>query len=53
MTGVQLGGIDPSILRELSGVYKPFMKALKNWPVMPSMPMLIMFTLSLPMTSHQ
>ena len=30
MTGVQLGGIDPSILRELSGVYKPFVKALKE-----------------------
>jgi hypothetical protein len=30
MTGVRLGGIDPSILRELSGVYKPFPKALKE-----------------------
>src|SRR5262249_5635259 len=30
MTGLQLGGIDPSILRELSGVYKPFVKALKE-----------------------
>ena len=30
MTDVQLGGIDPSILRELSGVYKPFVKALKE-----------------------
>ena len=30
MTGVRLGGIDPSILRELSGVYKPFVKALKE-----------------------
>jgi len=30
MTGVQLGGIDPAILRELSGVYKPFVKALKE-----------------------
>src|SRR5712692_4928778 len=30
MTGVQLGGIDPSILRELSGVYKPFVKAFKE-----------------------
>ena len=30
MTGVRLGGIDPSILRELSGVYKPFVKAFKE-----------------------
>src|ERR671918_34142 len=30
MTGVQLGGIDPSILWELSGVYKPFVKAFKE-----------------------
>ena len=30
MTDVRLGGIDPSILRELSGVYKPFVKALKE-----------------------
>ena len=30
VTGVRLGGIDPSILRELSGVYKPFVKALKE-----------------------
>ena len=30
MTGVQLGGIDPSILRELSGVYNPFVKAFKE-----------------------
>jgi hypothetical protein len=30
MADVQLGGIDPSILRELSGVYKPFVKALKE-----------------------
>ena len=30
MTGVRLGGIDSSILRELSGVYKPFVKALKE-----------------------
>ena len=30
MAGVRLGGIDPSILRELSGVYKPFVKALKE-----------------------
>src|SRR5207237_9173066 len=30
MAGVQLGGIDSSILRELSGVYKPFVKALKE-----------------------
>jgi hypothetical protein len=30
MTSVRLGGIDPSILRELSGVYKPFVKALKE-----------------------
>jgi len=30
MTGVRLGGIDPSILRELSGVYKLFAKALKE-----------------------
>ncbi len=30
MVGMRLGGIDPSILRELSGVYKPFVKALKE-----------------------
>ena len=30
MASVRLGGIDPSILRELSGVYKPFVKALKE-----------------------
>ena len=30
MDGMRLGGIDPSILRELSGVYKPFAKALKE-----------------------
>jgi hypothetical protein len=30
MTSVRLGEIDPSILRELSGVYKPFVKALKE-----------------------
>jgi hypothetical protein len=30
MNGVRLGGIDPSILRELSGVYKPFVKAFKE-----------------------
>jgi hypothetical protein len=30
MSGVRLGGIDPSILRELSGVYKPFVKAFKE-----------------------
>jgi hypothetical protein len=30
MTAVRLGGIDPSILRELSAVYKPFVKALKE-----------------------
>src|SRR5438270_771193 len=30
MAGMRLGGIDPSILRELSGVYKPFVKALKE-----------------------
>jgi hypothetical protein len=30
MTDVRIGGIDPSILRELSGVYKPFVKALKE-----------------------
>jgi len=30
MSGMRLGGIDPSILRELSGVYKPFVKALKE-----------------------
>src|SRR5260370_30276082 len=28
--GMALGGIDPSILRELSGVYKPFVKAFKE-----------------------
>jgi hypothetical protein len=27
---MRLGGIDPSILRELSGVYKPFVKACKE-----------------------
>ncbi len=30
MIGVRLGGIDPSVLRELSGVYKPFVMALKE-----------------------
>ncbi len=30
MPGMRLGGIDPSILRELSGVYKPFVKAFKE-----------------------
>src|SRR5437879_5988887 len=30
MIGMRLGGIDPSILRELSGVYKPFVKAFKE-----------------------
>src|SRR5438552_2891745 len=30
MVGMLLGGIDPSILRELSGVYKPFVKAFKE-----------------------
>lgn len=30
MNGMRLGGIDPSILRELSGVYKPFVKAFKE-----------------------
>jgi hypothetical protein len=30
MVGMGLGGIDPSILRELSGVYKPFVKAFKE-----------------------
>src|SRR6266852_9746434 len=30
MVGMRLGGIDPSILRELSGVYKPFTKAFKE-----------------------
>ncbi len=30
MDGMRLGGIDPSILRELSGVYKPFAKAFKE-----------------------
>src|ERR1700722_10360016 len=30
MAGMRLGGIDPSVLRELSGVYKPFVKALKE-----------------------
>ena len=28
--GMSVGGIDPSILRELSGVYKPFIKAFKE-----------------------
>ncbi|MCE9565965.1 MAG: ATP-binding protein [Planctomycetes bacterium] len=30
MIGMRLGGIDPSILRELSGVYTPFVKAFKE-----------------------
>src|SRR5687767_11362686 len=30
MANMRLGGIDPSILRELSGVYKPFVKAFKE-----------------------
>jgi hypothetical protein len=30
LAGMRLGGIDPSILRELSGVYKPFVKAFKE-----------------------
>ena len=30
MRGMRIGGIDPSILRELSGVYKPFIKAFKE-----------------------
>jgi len=30
MLGMRLGGVDPSILRELSGVYKPFVKAFKE-----------------------
>jgi hypothetical protein len=30
MAEMRLGGIDPSILRELSGVYKPFVKAFKE-----------------------
>ena len=30
MMGVRIGGLDPSILRELSGVYKPFVKAFKE-----------------------
>jgi len=30
MVGIRLGGIDPSVLRELSGVYKPFVKAFKE-----------------------
>src|SRR5437660_10695056 len=30
MAGMRLGGIDPSILRELSGGYKPFVKAFKE-----------------------
>lgn len=30
MGGMRLGGIDPSIIRELSGVYKPFPKAFKE-----------------------
>src|ERR687891_499321 len=27
---MRIGGVDPSILRELSGVYKPFVKAFKE-----------------------
>jgi hypothetical protein len=30
MTGMPLGGVDPSIIHELSGVYKPFTKAFKE-----------------------
>lgn len=30
MNGMTVGGVDPSILRELSGVYKPFVKAFKE-----------------------
>src|ERR1700682_6823281 len=30
MLGMRLGGIEPSLLRELSGVYKPFVKAFKE-----------------------
>lgn len=30
MQGMTVGGVDPSILRELSGVYKPFIKAFKE-----------------------
>jgi hypothetical protein len=30
MTGLKLAGIDPGILRELSGIYKPFAKAFKE-----------------------
>jgi hypothetical protein len=30
MAGMRIGGIDPSVLRELSGVYKPFVKAFKE-----------------------
>src|ERR1700677_2584238 len=30
MVGMRLGGIDPSIVRELTGVYKPFVKAFKE-----------------------
>ncbi len=30
MPNMRLGGVDPSILRELSGVYKPFVKAFKE-----------------------
>src|SRR5215470_1492999 len=30
MPGMRLGGIDPSVIRELSGVYKPFVKAFKE-----------------------
>jgi hypothetical protein len=32
MAGVRLGGIDPSILRELSGVYKPLWSAIIELP---------------------
>ncbi len=30
MPGMRLGGVDPSIIRELSGVCKPFVKAFKE-----------------------
>ena len=30
ITAIRIGGIDPSVVRELSGMYKPFVKAFKE-----------------------
>jgi hypothetical protein len=29
-TATRIGGVDPAIIRELSGIYKPFVKAFKE-----------------------